>query len=231
MVGVTPKQYAAEKRLQRVRTHLQDAPSVTDAIYNAGFESSSRFYETAASALGMKPKEYRSGGKGVPIRFAIAHSYLGQVLVAATDRGICRIDFGDTPQALRARLQSSFPQAELQADDPEFHKIVAQVLEFLETPGRSLDLPLDIQGTAFQRRVWTALQDIPPATTVSYGDVAKQIGSPTAAQAVAQACASNDIAVAIPCHRVIRRDGGLGGYRWGVERKRELLEREAEPPP
>jgi len=228
VVGVTPKQYGAEKRLDRVRSQLQQGSTVTEAIYNAGFESSSRFYETATSALGMKPKEYRSGGQGISIHFAIAQSYLGQVLIAATRQGICRIDFGDIPEILRARLKSSFPRAELQASEPEFHKIVTQVLGFLEKPAQGLDLPLDIQGTAFQRRVWTALQDIPPGTTASYGEVAARIGNPRAARAVAQACASNNIAVAIPCHRAVRSDGGLGGYRWGVERKREILERESD---
>lgn len=228
IVGVTPKQYAAEKRLDRVRTQLQEGATVTDAIYNAGFESSSRFYETATSSLGMKPKEYRSGGQGVSIRYAIVQSYLGWVLVAATDRGICRIDFGDAPEILRKHLKTRFPQAELQANDPNFQKLVAQVLGFLEKPEQGLGLPLDIQGTAFQRRVWTALQNIPAGATASYGDIAAQIGNPKAARTVAQACASNNIAVAIPCHRVIRRDGELGGYRWGVERKRAILERESD---
>ena len=227
IVGVTPKQYAAEKRPDRVRVQLQEGATVTDAIYNAGFESSSRFYETSTSSLGMKPKEYRSGGPGVSIRYAVVQSYLGWVLVAATDRGICRIEFGDAPKALRARLKTSFPQAELQANDPNFQKLLVQVLGFLEKPEQGLGLPLDIQGTAFQRRVWTALQDIPAGTTVSYGDIADQIGNPKAARAVAQACGSNNIAVAIPCHRMVHSDGGLGGYRWGIERKRAILERES----
>jgi AraC family transcriptional regulator of adaptative response/methylated-DNA-[protein]-cysteine methyltransferase len=166
--------------------------------------------------------------QGVSIRYAIVQSYLGWVLVAATDRGICRIDFGDAPEILRIRLKTSFPKAKLQGNDPNFQKLVAQVLGFLEKPKQGLGLPLDIQGTAFQRRVWTALQDIPAGATASYGDIAAQIGNPKAARAVAQACASNNIAVAIPCHRVIRRDGELGGYRWGVERKRAILERESD---
>jgi AraC family transcriptional regulator of adaptative response/methylated-DNA-[protein]-cysteine methyltransferase len=226
VVGLTPKQYAAEKRLERVRTTIQQDDTITDAIYNAGFESNSRFYETATSALGMKPSTYRNGGADVMIRFATARSYLGWVLVAATDQGICRIDFADTSEALRSRLKASFPQAALLADDPDFGNVVAQVLAFLEKPKRDLGLPLDIQGTAFQRRVWMALQDIPAGSTVSYGDVAARIGKPQAARAVAQACAANNLAVAIPCHRVVRRDGDLGGYRWGLDRKRALLDRE-----
>jgi AraC family transcriptional regulator of adaptative response/methylated-DNA-[protein]-cysteine methyltransferase len=227
IVGITPKQFANEVRLDRVRTQLQEGAAVTDAIYSAGFESSSRFYETANSSLGMKPKEYRSGGKGVSIRYATVQSYLGWVLVAATDKGICRIDFSDSPEALQARLGSSFPQAELRTDDPSFQDTVAQVLSFLERPQQGLSLPLDIQGTAFQQRVWNALRDIPVGTTASYGEIAAQIGNPKAARAVAQACGSNDIAVAIPCHRAVRCDGELGGYRWGVERKQAILERES----
>ena len=197
-------------------------------MYNAGFESSSRFYETAVSSLGMKPKEYLEGGPGLSIRYAIVQSYLGWVLVAATGRGVCNIEFGDTAQSLRARLQSRFPQAKLEAGDAQFEQTVSQVLAFLERPQQGLKVPLDIQGTAFQRRVWSALREIPPGATASYGDVAASIGKPTAARAVAGACAANKIAVAIPCHRVVRSDGELGGYRWGVARKREILQREAE---
>lgn len=228
VVGITPKQYAVEKRLERVRAAIQQEGTITEAIYNAGFESSSRFYETAASALGMKPLAYRNGGSDVVIRCATARSYLGWVLVAATEQGICRIDFGDAPETLLARLQASFPQARLLDDDPDFGNIVAQVLAFLERPDQGLALPLDIQGTAFQRRVWMALQHIPAGATASYADIAARIGSPQAARAVAQACASNNIAVAIPCHRVVRRDGDVGGYRWGLDRKRALLDREAD---
>ncbi len=229
IAGVTPKQYAAEKRAQRVRDELQKDSTVTDAIYNAGFESSSRFYETAVSSLGMKPGEYRKGGAGLSIRYATAQSYLGWILVAATGQGICRIDIGDTPQDLRARLQDSFPGAQLQTDDPLFEEKVKQVLAFLERPQQGWQLPLDIQGTAFQRRVWSALREIPAGATASYGDVAAQIGKPTAARAVAQACAANKIAVAVPCHRVVRSDGQIGGYRWGAARKELILEREGEP--
>ena len=226
--GVTPKQYTAEKRTQRMRAELQQTPAVTEAIYKAGFESSSRFYETAVSSLGMKPREYLKGGAGQSIRYAIVKSYLGWVLVAATDQGICKIEFGDEPQELQARLQGSFPEATLAIHDPRFTESVNQVLAFLERPQRGLQLPLDIQGTAFQRRVWSALREIPPGSTASYGDVAASIGKPTAARAVAGACAANKIAVAIPCHRVVRSDGGLGGYRWGLSRKQAILDREVE---
>ncbi len=228
IVGVTPKQYAAQKRLTRVRAKLQQDTTVTQAMYDAGFESSSRFYETATTSLGMRPSEYQNGGRGLCIRFAIVQSCLGWVLVAATKRGICKIDLSDTPGLLQTRLKTSFPQADLQTADPDFEAIVAQVLAFLETPNLGLALPLDIQGTAFQRRVWTALQEIPPGSTASYGDIAARIGNPKAARAVAQACAANSIAVAIPCHRVVRSNGDLGGYRWGTERKREILERESQ---
>jgi AraC family transcriptional regulator of adaptative response/methylated-DNA-[protein]-cysteine methyltransferase len=228
IVGVTPRQYAAEKRADRVRAGLQQESAVTDAIYNAGFESSSRFYETAAASLGMKPSEYLKGGPGMSIRYAIVETYLGSVLVAATDKGICKIDIGDTPDELQARLQESFPQADLAGGDVQFEELVSQVVTFLERPGRGLGLPLDIQGTAFQQRVWSALGQIPPGSTASYAEIAAQIGKPTASRAVASACAANRIAVAIPCHRVVRSDGGLGGYRWGLARKQTLLEREAE---
>jgi AraC family transcriptional regulator of adaptative response/methylated-DNA-[protein]-cysteine methyltransferase len=228
IVGVTPAQYAAEKRSDRLRSELQNKSAVTDAIFSAGFESSSRFYETAASSLGMKPTEYRDGGPGMSIRYAIRQIYLGLVLIAATGRGICKIDFGDSEQELLNGLRERFPQAELNAHDPQFAETVNQVLAFLERPQAALNLPLDIQGTAFQRRVWAALRDIPPGQKVTYGDIAREIGRPKASRAVAGACAANQIAVVVPCHRVVRSDGGLGGYRWGIARKEAILEREAE---
>jgi len=226
-VGITPKQYATEKRLSRMRTNLQGDSTVTEAIYQTGYGSSSRFYEKATESLGMKPTEYREGGAGLSIRYAIVVSYLGWVLVAVTDRGICRIDFSDSQEILRKRLESTFPKAGFVEDDPDIGMIAAQTIAFLEAPEQGLDLPLDVQGTAFQHRVWTALQNIPAGTTASYGEIARQLGNPKAARAVAGACASNPIAVAIPCHRVVRSDGELGGYRWGMERKRTLLERES----
>jgi AraC family transcriptional regulator of adaptative response/methylated-DNA-[protein]-cysteine methyltransferase len=228
VVGITPKQYAAERRLDKTRARLQQDATVTEAIYNAGFESSSRFYEKAAPSLGMKPSQYKNGGNRLMIRFAIGRSYLGWVLVAASEQGVCRIDFDDSRESLQHRLRESFPQAKLLAGDPDFAETVTQVLSFLDRPDQGLDLPLDIQGTAFQRRVWTALQQIPAGTTTSYGDVAAHIGQPKAARAVAQACGANNIAVAIPCHRVVGRSGQLGGYRWGVERKQAILQREAD---
>ncbi len=227
-IGVTPKQYAMAKRLDRIRAGLTTGSTVTEAMYEAGFASSSRFYENSTQALGMRPSDYRRGGRGMDIRFAVAQSYLGAVLIAATPQGICTIDFGDNPHVLEERLRARFPEAEIKAGDVTFATWVEQVLAFLDAPGRGLDLPLDIQGTAFQRRVWMALRDIPAGSTASYADIADQIGNPKAARAVAQACASNTIAVAIPCHRVVRSDGELGGYRWGTERKRTLLAREAD---
>lgn len=227
-VGVTPKQYAAEKRLQRMRCNLRRNSTVTEAVYETGYDSGSRFYETATRSLGMKASVYKKGGRGLSIRYAISQSYLGWMLVAATDQGICRIDFDAAPKTLRNRLTAEFPEAKLVEDDPEFKKIIAQTLSFLETPEQTMSLPLDIQGTAFQRRVWAALQTIPPGATASYTEIAEKIGNPKAVRAVARACAANHIAVAIPCHRVVRRDGDLGGYRWGIERKRAILDRESQ---
>jgi AraC family transcriptional regulator of adaptative response/methylated-DNA-[protein]-cysteine methyltransferase len=228
IIGVTPKQYAMEKRLERVRDNLERSSTVTDAIYEAGFASSSRFYEHAADKLGMEPSVYQNGGRGEFIRYGIRQCSLGWVLVAATDKGICTIDLGDTPEALVEGLRARFPEATVVDGGAVFDAWMAQVLSFLDAPQDGLDLPLDIRGTAFQRRVWLALRDLAPGSTVSYGEVAARIGLPKAARAVAQACASNPIAVAIPCHRVVRSDGSLGGYRWGEERKRLLLEREGQ---
>jgi AraC family transcriptional regulator of adaptative response/methylated-DNA-[protein]-cysteine methyltransferase len=228
IVGVTPKQYAMERRLSRVRDTLQASATVTEAIYEAGYASSSRFYENASVTLGMKPSDYSHGGPGARIRFAVARCHLGWALAAATEVGICAIDLGDTSETLAARLRARFPGAELVDDDPAFGEWMARVLAFLDAPHGGLDLPLDIQGTAFQRRVWLALREIAPGSTASYGQVAARIGNPKAARAVAQACAANPIAVAIPCHRVLRSDGRLGGYRWGSERKRALLKREGQ---
>jgi AraC family transcriptional regulator of adaptative response/methylated-DNA-[protein]-cysteine methyltransferase len=226
-VGITPKQYATEKRLERVRRSLQKESTVTEAIYDAGYGSGSRFYEKAVPSLGMKPSEYQKGGAGLTILYSIIQSYLGWVLVAFTDRGICRIDIDDVPENLKSRLEDNFPMAIFLDDDPEIGKLVAQTLAFLEAPEQGLALPLHVRGTAFQHRVWSALRNIPAGKTASYGEIAEQIGNPNAARAVAGACASNPIVVAIPCHRVIKSNGELGGYRLGVERKRTLLERES----
>lgn len=226
VVGVTPRQYAATQRANRVQHQLRADATVTDAIYNAGFGSSGRFYAQSAEFLGMTPSSFRKGAGGEQITYAIADCYLGRVVVAATARGICMIEFADNVQTLEQRLHERFPRATLQPGDAAFSEWLAQIVAFLEAPGRGLNLPLDIQGTAFQQRVWAALRNIPAGTTASYSDIAAQIGQPNAVRAVAQACAANHLAVAIPCHRVVRSDGDLSGYRWGTERKRTLLERE-----
>lgn len=229
--GLTPKAYAAAHRAGLLREHLiKPGVSITDAIYEAGFSSSSRFYEKSDDMLGMPARDYKRGGRDAQIRFAIGQCSLGAILVAQSERGICAIFLGDDPDDLARTLQDRFPNAQLDGDDAEFQRVVAQVVGFVEAPGIGLDLPLDIQGTAFQARVWQALREIPPGTTASYTDIAEQIGAPQAVRAVASACGANLVAVAIPCHRVVRRDGGLSGYRWGVERKRELLLREAAVP-
>lgn len=226
--GVTPKQYALAHRHHQLHDRLQQDNSVTEAMYNAGYGSSSRLYEQSKALLGMKPSQFRQGAAGQQIQFAVTPCYLGWVLVAGTTKGICAIELGDQPEMLQTRLQERFPLADLQEGAAAFRQWVQQVLAFLEAPGDWLDLPLDIQGTAFQRRVWLALRDIPAGTTLSYSEVAQRIGQPKATRAVAQACASNKLAVAIPCHRVVRQDGELGGYRWGIPRKQTLLQREAQ---
>jgi len=231
VTGLTPKAYAASCRARRLRTTLaQDggANSVTEAIYGAGYQSGSRFYEESDRVLGMAPRAYRAGGAGMTIRFAIGECSLGAILVAATERGLCAILMGDEPEPLLRELQHMFPQAELLGGDAAFERLVARVVGFIEAPRLGLDLPLDIRGTAFQQRVWAALRDIPPGSTLSYAELARRIGMPAATRAVARACAGNRLAVAIPCHRVVRQDGGLAGYRWGVDRKRSLLARERE---
>ena len=224
--GVTPKAYAAAHRATRVRDELARSKTVTDAIYDAGFNSSGRFYATSGNVLGMTPTDFRAGGVGASIRFAVGECSLGAILVAATGRGVCAILLGDDPDRLVRDLQDRFPNAQLVGWDKGFERTVARVVGFVERPALGLDLPLDVQGTAFQLRVWQALRQIPVGTTTSYRDLAKRVGAPNAVRAVARACASNRIAVAIPCHRVVRTDGALAGYRWGVERKRLLLARE-----
>jgi AraC family transcriptional regulator, regulatory protein of adaptative response / methylated-DNA-[protein]-cysteine methyltransferase len=228
ITGVTPKAYAAALRAQRVRDALPKHGTVTAAIYDAGFNSNGRFYAKSAEVLGMAPASFRAGGTGESIRFAVGECSLGSILVAATGKGICAIALGEDPDGLLHDLQDRFPKAQLVGRDKEFEKLVARVVGFVEAPALGLDLPLDVRGTVFQQRVWQALREIPAGATASYAQVAARIGEPKATRAVAQACASNVIAVAIPCHRVIRNDGGLSGYRWGVERKRALLDREAQ---
>jgi AraC family transcriptional regulator of adaptative response/methylated-DNA-[protein]-cysteine methyltransferase len=225
--GLTPKDYAAAHRAARVRAGLANGRSVTEAIYDAGFNSSGRFYEKSTEMLGMTPTHYREGGLNEDIRFAVGQAALGAILVASSARGVVSILIGDDPNELARKLQDSFPKARLIGGDPGYERLVAEVVGLVEAPGLGLNLPLDVRGTAFQRRVWQALREIPVGKTVSYADVAAQIGSPKAVRAVAGACAANKIAVAIPCHRVVRRDGALSGYAWGVERKQRLLEAEA----
>ncbi|MDL5592007.1 bifunctional DNA-binding transcriptional regulator/O6-methylguanine-DNA methyltransferase Ada [Pseudomonas sp. UV AK001] len=224
--GLTPKGYAAAHRSRRVRQRLADGDSVTDALYDAGFNSNSRFYESADQLLGMKPGDFRAAGQNNDIRFAVGQCSLGAILVAQSDRGICAILLGDDPHQLVCDLQDQFRRANLIGADAEFEQLIAHVVGFIEAPAIGLDLPLDVRGTAFQERVWQALREIPVGSTASYADIAQRIGSPKAVRAVAQACGANSLAVAIPCHRVVRSDGNLSGYRWGVERKRELLSRE-----
>lgn len=226
ITGLTPRQYAAGQREKRVRDELGHGRVVTDAIFDAGYNSNSRFYEKSNEALGMTPSSYRAGGAGTVIRFAIGECSLGSILVAQSDRGICAILLGDDPDKLARDLQDSFPRANLVGGDTSFEELVAKVVGFIEAPGIGLNLPLDVRGTAFQQRVWQALREIPAGQTVSYTDIARRIGAPKSVRAVAQACATNKLAVAIPCHRVVRNDGALAGYRWGVERKRTLLEKE-----
>jgi len=227
--GLTPKGYATAHRSRRVRQRLADGGSVTEALYDAGFNSNSRFYEAADQVLGMKPGDFRAAGQNNDIRFAVGQCSLGAILVAQSERGICAILLGDDPHQLVCDLQDQFRRANLIGADAEFEQLIARVVGFIEAPAIGLDLPLDVRGTAFQERVWQALREIPVGSTASYADIALRIGSPKAVRAVAQACGANSLAVAIPCHRVVRSDGNLSGYRWGVERKRELLEREGKP--
>jgi len=228
-VGLTPKAYAAAHRARRVREELGRGESVTEAIFDAGYNSSGRFYAVSDQILGMTPGRFRAGGAGSEIRFAVGRSSLGEILVAASERGICAILMGDDAAALVRDLQDRFARATLIGGDAGFEQLVAKVVGFVEAPRLGLDLPLDVRGTAFQQRVWQALREIPPGLTVSYSEVARRIGAPRAVRAVASAVAANALAVAIPCHRVVRTDGSLSGYRWGVERKRALIEREAAP--
>lgn len=227
ITGLTPKAYGQAQRAKIMRDKLNEADTVTTAIYDAGYNSAGRFYTESDNVLGMKPSNYKAGGANTEIRFAIAQCSLGALLVAKSERGICSILLGDDPQELACDLQDRFPNANIIGDDESFAELVAQVVGFVEAPAIGLDLPLDVRGTAFQQRVWQALREIPPGTTVSYTDVANKIGSPQSVRAVATACAANAIAIAIPCHRVVRSDGSISGYRWGVERKRELLKRES----
>jgi AraC family transcriptional regulator of adaptative response/methylated-DNA-[protein]-cysteine methyltransferase len=226
VTGLTPREYGAAHRAERVRDELRKSATVTEAIYEAGFNSSGRFYASTDERLGMTPTDFRAGGTRAEIRFAVGECSLGSILVAQTPKGVCAILLGDDPEALVRDLQDRFPSATLLGGDRAFEQIVARVVGFVEAPALGLDLPLDVRGTAFQERVWQALREIPPGSTATYSQIAASIGAPSAGRAVAQACAANPLAVAIPCHRVVRRDGSISGYRWGVERKRALLKRE-----
>lgn len=226
ITGLTPKRYAAAHRGQRVRERLRGAVRVTDAIYDSGFNSSGRFYAQSADLLGMTPTQFRRGGANTQIRYATGRCSLGWVLVAATERGVCAILLGDDAETLARDLRERFPRAEVLDADAGFNQVVAGVIAHVEAPAKPLALQLDVRGTVFQERVWRALRQIPLGSTASYSELARRIGAPSATRAVAQACAANPVAVVIPCHRVVRNDGSLSGYRWGVERKRVLLERE-----
>jgi AraC family transcriptional regulator, regulatory protein of adaptative response / methylated-DNA-[protein]-cysteine methyltransferase len=228
IAGITPKAYAVAHRAKRMRNELPKRKTVTEAIYEAGFNSNGRFYTESSRMLGMTAKAFRKGGVGETIRFAVGECSLGSILVAASEKGVCAISLGGDPGRLVKELQDHFHKARLIGGDGKFERVVARVVGFVEAPKFGLDLPFDVRGTAFQRRVWKALREIPAGSTASYTEVASRIGSPKSVRAVASACASNTIAVAIPCHRVVRADGALSGYRWGVKRKRSLLERESE---
>ena len=228
IVGITPKQYASRHQSQRFQTHLRKSPSVTDAIYSSGYGSSGSVYDKRRDQLAMKPGDYRKGGTGVTISYGVAKCFLGWVLVAATGRGICAIEFGDDGETLPEQVQARFPNAQLQKADSGFNATIREVVEFIESPRDTFDVPLDIQGTAFQQQVWQILRQIKPGETVSYSEVAERLGKPKAARAVATACASNPLAAVVPCHRVVQKSGKAGGYRWGNERKKRLLESEQE---
>ncbi|OEU48513.1 MAG: 6-O-methylguanine DNA methyltransferase [Desulfobulbaceae bacterium S3730MH12] len=226
IVGVTPKQYAGRHQSRRFQKNLKTSPSVTDAIYSAGYGSSGSAYDKKRDQLAMKPKVYRKGADGVTITYELARCFLGWVIVAATDRGVCAIEFGDNSDTLPKQVQARFPNAQLDKADIGFKTLIKEVVDFIESPEDTFEVPLDIQGTAFQQQVWEVLRQIKPGQTMSYSDVAERMGKPKAVRAVASACASNKLAVVIPCHRVVSKTGKTGGYRWGTERKQKLLESE-----
>jgi AraC family transcriptional regulator of adaptative response/methylated-DNA-[protein]-cysteine methyltransferase len=226
-VGVTPKAYAVANRAERMRIALPKHRSVTEAIYDAGYKSNSRFYAKSSEMLGMKPKTFRNGGDGATIHFATGKCSLGIVLVASTEKGICAIQFGDDIATLTEALRDRFPRATLMRASRDFARSLTQVISFVEKPDSAFSLPLDVRGTAFQQRVWQALREIPPGETTTYSELAASIGRRSAVRAVGAACGANPVAVVIPCHRVIGKNGDLTGYRWGVSRKRSLLQRES----
>ena len=224
--GLSPREYQSARRMQHVKTELRKGEDVTTALYDAGFGSPSRLYEKAPQRLGMTPGEYRRGGAGASISFAIVPTPLGRLLVAATERGLCAVRFGESISELERGLRTEFHAAELHRDDAAMRKYVDPLLSAIRGENTTVDLPLDIRATAFQMKVWEALRQIPAGETRSYSEVAREIGEPRAVRAVARACATNPVALAVPCHRVVRGDGELAGYRWGVERKKKLLEKE-----
>jgi AraC family transcriptional regulator of adaptative response/methylated-DNA-[protein]-cysteine methyltransferase len=227
IMGITPKDYAETWRVNKFKQGVRQGDAVTNAIYDAGFGSSSRLYENAASRLGMTPATYGKGGRGAVINYATAETQLGRLLVAATNKGVCSVTLGDSDEALKAALLNEFPAAEIRLDDAMLRSSLKAIVAHLKNKTPNIDLPLDIQATAFQRQVWEQLRAIPYGETHSYSEVATAIGQAKAVRAVARACATNPVALVIPCHRVIREDKSLGGYRWGLERKKMLLEREA----
>lgn len=226
VVGMSPREYVAARRAERLKARLREGDTVSRATFEAGYGSGSRVYEQAAPRLGMTPATYRRGGRGEQIRFTVAPSPLGRLLVAATERGVCAVTLGDTDEGLEEALRREYPDARVERAEEGLDEWVASVLRHLEGEEPALSLPLDVRATAFQWRVWKALREIPRGATRSYGEVAASLGMPSGARAVARACASNRVALVIPCHRVVREDGGMGGYRWGIERKEELLRRE-----
>ncbi len=226
ITGITPRQYADACRLGRLKARLRQGPNVTTALYEAGYGSSSRLYERAAGQLGMTPATYRRGGRSMHIRYTLVDCPLGRLLLAGTERGISALYLGDNDTKLEEALSQEYPAARVERDDGELQPWLAAVLEHLRGARPHLDLPLDVQATAFQGRVWQELRKIPYGATATYGEIACALGQPTGARAVARACATNQVSVVIPCHRVVRGDGSLGGYRWGLERKRQLLDHE-----
>ncbi len=227
-IGVSPREYAESRRMQKLKSSLQKGSSVTDAVYEAGFGSPSRVYERTASQLGMTPGRYQRGGKDVVIGYMTVQSPVGKLMVAATDKGICSITIGESESKLMEALRKEYPEATLQRSTAILQRWVSALLEQMQGGERAEELPLDIRATAFQRLVWKHLQQIPYGQTKSYAEVAREIGQPTATRAVARACATNPVAIAIPCHRVVQSGGGMGGYRWGVEKKAKLLKMEEE---
>ena len=226
VMGISPRQYLAARKIDNFKTLVRKGETVTNSLYESGFNSSSRLYEHAAEELGMTPATYSRGGRGVDISYTITASPMGRLLVAVTERGVCAVRMADSDAELEKDLCGEFPNAELKRDDSALRESVQKILDHLEKNEPRLDLPLDIKATAFQRQVWEHLRAIPYGQTVSYGDVAKALGKPGAVRAVGRACATNPVALVIPCHRVVREDKTLGGYRWGLDRKKKLLDHE-----